>query len=377
MTFKIPLAEPLLDGNEKKYLLDCLDSNWISGSGKYIDLFEEEFARYCGTGHAIAVSSGTAALHVALLGFGIGPGDEVIVPDLTYVATANAVTYTGAKPVFADINPKTWTVDPQDVSARITNSTKAIIAVHLYGHPAEMETLCKLAKDHGLSLLEDAAEAHGAECFGKRVGNVSDAATFSFYGNKIITTGEGGMITTNSGELAAKIRLLRGQGMDPHQRYWFPVIGYNYRITNLQAAIGLAQLERLDWFVMRRREIANAYVNCLQGSGLLLPHEEPWAKNVYWLYSVCLPSGIDRDEVMVQLASKGIETRPFFHPMHKLPPYEQGAEKNAQFPIATDVAARGINLPSAATLSNDDIGYVCETIINCLQSDPNPRNDRR
>lgn len=237
----IPVAEPSLDGREKEYVMECLESGWISGSGKYIDRFEESFARFCNARHGVAVANGTVALHVALLALGITAGDEVIVPDLTYIAAANSVLYCNAKPVFADVDPVTWTLNPAEVERKITPRTRAIIAVHLYGHPVEMGQIQKLAKNHKLFIIEDAAEAHGAEYKGRRIGSIGDIATFSFYGNKIITTGEGGMIVTNDDTLARQSRLLKGQGMDPERRYWFPMLGYNYRMTNIQAAIGLAQ----------------------------------------------------------------------------------------------------------------------------------------
>src|SRR4028118_1305803 len=230
----IPVAETVLDGNEKNYVLDCLDTGWISGSGKYVDDFEREFAAFCGVEHAVSVSNGTAGLHVSLLAFGVGPGDEVIVPDLTYVASANAVTYCGARPVLADVDSLTWTLDPQDVARKISPATKAIMPVHLYGHPADLDPILELAHAHNLRVVEDAAEAHGAEYKGRLVGGLGDVGVFSFFGNKIITTGEGGMITTGDKKLAEKIRLLKGQGMDPARRYWFPIVGYNYRMTNTQ-----------------------------------------------------------------------------------------------------------------------------------------------
>jgi perosamine synthetase len=361
----IPVSDVVLAGNEKRYVLDCLDSGWISGSGAYINAFEEQFARFCGTEYAIAVANGTVALHAALLGLGIGPGDEVIVPDLTYIASANAVTYCGATPIFADVDPVTWTLTADSVARKITPATKAVMAVHLYGHAADMAPLTDLALQRGCDVIEDAAEAHGAEYNGQRVGQLGRVATFSFYGNKIITTGEGGMITTNDRELADRMRLLRGQGMDPARRYWFPIVGYNYRMTNVQAAIGLAQLERIDWFVERRREVARWYHERLAGSSFQLATEARWAKNVYWLYSVCVPEGVDRDRLMLRMAEAGIETRPFFYPLHSLPPYHDPAG-DAAFPVSTSLAARGINLPSSAALTEDDVSRVCRVLLACL-----------
>jgi perosamine synthetase len=361
----IPVAETVLDGNEKKYVLDCLDTGWISGSGKYVDDFEREFAAFCGVEHAVSVSNGTAGLHVALLALGIGAGDEVIVPDLTYVASANAVTYCGAKPVLADVDASTWTLDPQDVARKISPATKAILPVHLYGHPADLDPILELARAHNLYVVEDAAEAHGAEYKGRRVGGLCDVGVFSFFGNKIITTGEGGMITTNDKVLADKVRLLKGQGMDTARRYWFPIVGYNYRMTNIQAAIGLAQLERIEWFIEKKRDIAALYDEAMRSLPLITPYEAVWARSVYWLYSVCLPEEFDRDQIMARLLEQGIETRPFFHPMHHLPPYHQH-DGDSAFPITTNLAARGINLPSSALLTRDDIAYITGALRACL-----------
>lgn len=360
-----PVAEPVLEGNEKKYVNECLDRGWISGSGEFVERFEREFAAYCGTRFAVAVANGTVALHVAAAALGIAPGDEVIVPDLTYIATANAVTYCGAKPVFCDVDARTWTLDPADVTRKITARTRAIMPVHLYGHPADMDALCEVAARHDLFIIEDAAEAHGAEYKGRRAGSLGDVATFSFYGNKIITTGEGGMLTTDDADLAGRMRLLRGQGMDPARRYWFPIVGYNYRLTNMQAAVGLAQLERIEFFIRRRREVAAWYASAMQGLPFVSPIEEAWAKNVYWLYSILLPRNLDRDSVMKRLLEDGIETRPFFHALHHMPPY-RGAGCDHDFPVTTDAAARGINLPSSARLTQEDVAYIVAALRKCL-----------
>lgn len=354
----------MLGGNERAYVLDCLESGWISGSGKYVEMLEEQFASFCGASHAVAVANGTAALHVALLSLGVGPGDEVIVPDLTFIATANAVTYCGARPVFCDVDAATWTMSVEDAARKITDRTSGVIPVHLYGHPADMGAIAELAKARGLFVLEDAAEAHGAEYRGRRVGALGDAATFSFYGNKIITTGEGGIVTTNDAALARRARLLRGQGMDPERRYWFPIIGYNYRLTNVQAAIGLAQFERIDWLIERRREVAGLYAEALRGLPLSTPVEESWAKNVYWLYSVVVAEGIDRDLLMRRLLDEGIETRPFFYPLHSMPPYRAGDQS---FPVTERLAARGLSLPSSASLSGEDIDRVAGALRRLLE----------
>jgi perosamine synthetase len=367
MTTRIPVAEPSLTGKEKQYVLDCLDTGWISGSGKYVDAFEERFAAFTGTRYAVGVFNGTVALHLALLVLGIGNGDEVIVPDLTYVASANAVRYVGATPVFAEADPLTWTLDAADVARRVTERTRAIMPVHLYGHPADMDAIGVVAARHHLAVVEDAAEAHGATCRGRVVGSIGDIATFSFFGNKIVTMGEGGIVTTNDPELARQARLLRGQGMDPERRYWFPVVGYNYRLTNIQAAIGLAQMEQIDWLIERRIEVAGWYQDLLSDvEGLVLPTEADWATCVYWLFSPLLPAGIDRDRVMVLMAERGIETRPFFVPMHALPPYYQ-ADGDREYPVTASLSARGLNLPSSATLTRADVERVARELKACLR----------
>lgn len=370
----IPVSEPLFSGNEETYVVDALQSGWISGSGKYVNQFEEQFAEFCNAKHAIAVFNGTVALHLALIALDIKPGDEIIVPDLTYIASANAAVYCGATPVFADVDPVTWTLDPLDVKRKITPRTKAIMPVHLYGHPAEMDELLDLAKQHHLFVIEDAAEAHGAEYKGRRVGAIGDIGTFSFYGNKIITTGEGGMIVTNNDDFMRRIRLYKGQGMDPERRYWFPVIGYNYRMTNIQAAIGVAQLERIDWLIERRIEVARWYSEELAETELVLPVQEAWAKNVYWLFSVCVPETVDRDLLMAQMEQLGIETRPFFYPLHQMPPYFN-AQGNTLYPVTTRLAARGINLPSSAKLKREEVQAVCAALKSCLKQQLTRKGD--
>lgn len=361
----IPLAHPVLSGNEKKYVEECLQTTWISSIGKFLPLFEERFAEFCGVEHAVSCNNGTAALHLALLGLGVRPGDEVIVPTLTFVATANAVRYCSATPVFVDSEPVTMNIDPEKIEAKITDRTKGIVAVHLYGHPAEMDPILKLARKRGLFVLEDAAEAHGAEWRGRRVGSIGDAATFSFFGNKIITTGEGGMVTTRNSALAEQIRLLRGQGMDPHRRYWFPMVGYNYRMTNIQAAIGLAQTEQLPEHLEARRRIAGWYyeslANCSEFVGL--PQEREWARHAFWMYTIILRDSValERDEFMARLLEVGIETRPIFYPMHVLPPYR---EQDGLYPVAEALSRRGVSLPTHGLLTRCEVEYIA----GCVRS---------
>lgn len=363
---RISVAEPKLTGREREYVLDCIDSTWISSAGKYISAFEESFARFCGVRHAIATNNGTTALHLALVALGLKPGDEVLIPTVTYIATANAVRYCGAEPVLVDVCPDTMNIDPLELERRITPRTKGIIPVHLYGHPAEMEPILSFARQHDLFVVEDAAEAHGAEYMGQKVGSFGDCSTFSFFGNKIVTTGEGGMVTTNDDELAAQLRLLRGQGMDPKRRYWFPVVGYNYRMTNIQAAIGLAQMETIDQALAERDSLAAWYNAALAplATELVLPSTAPWARHVFWMYTVFLRSGgeAERDALMKALDARGIETRPVFYPMHVLPPYQQPST----FPNADLWSCRGINLPTHQMLTCDDVQWIADALKDVL-----------
>lgn len=360
---KIPVASPVLNGNEKKYVNDCIDTTWISSKGKYIDEFEKRFAKFVGAKHAIAVANGTVALHVALLALNIQPGDEVIMPTLSYIATANSAKYCGAKPVFIDSEDITMNMDVQLIESKITKKTKVIMPVHLYGHSVDMAPILKLARKYNLFVVEDAAEGVGAYYKGKHVGPLGTIGTFSFFGNKNITTGEGGMLVTNNSRIADRIRILKGQGMDPKKRYWHPIIGYNYRMTNIQAAIGLAQLENIKWHLKKRREIAALYDKELRSEEdkIQLPISKAYAKNGFWMYSIILKDTVklSRDKVMRELEKKGIETRPIFYPVHTMPPYFEGAHK---YPVAEKLASRGINLPTHGRLSINDILYVIRSL---------------
>ena len=362
----IPIAEPFLGEEELNNVIEAVKSGWISSKGAFIEEFERNFSSYCGRRYGIATSNGTVALHLALKALGIGKEDEVIVPDLTFVAVANSVTYCNAKPVFVDSHSDYWCIDPEKIEKKITENTKAIIPVHLYGHPCDMDKILDIAEDHDLYVVEDAAEAHGAEYKGKKVGSFSDISCFSFYGNKIITTGEGGMCLTNNEELAEKMRILRDHGMNPNKRYWYDVIGFNYRMTNLQAAVGVAQLNKLDEFVEKKRQIARCYseeLKELEEKGLITLHPEmPWAKCVYWMYCILVDDkfGMSRDDLMKGLEENGIETRPFFYPMHVMPPYKN----NEIFHVAEEIARKGINLPSGVNLTKEDV----ERIVNEIRS---------
>jgi perosamine synthetase len=358
----IPIAEPSLGKEELKNITEVVKSGWISSKGKFISEFEKKFAEYCGCKHGTAASSGTAALHLALKALGIKKGDEVIVPTMTFIATANAVAYCGAKPVFVDSHPDYWCIDPEKIEEKITKNTKAIIPVHLYGHPCDMGAIVDIAKDRDLYIVEDAAEAHGAEYKGRKVGSFGDISCFSFFANKIITTGEGGMCLTDYDELDQRMRVLRDHGMNPNKKYWHDVVGFNYRMTNLQAAIGVAQLGKIEKIIDIKRGNANLYNSLLKGvNGITLPGEEKWARNVYWMYSILVEDeyGISRDDLMKKLEDKGIESRPLFYPIHTMPPYKH----TGNFPIAEALSKKGVSLPSSAKLKREEIEKICKCIV--------------
>jgi perosamine synthetase len=358
----IPISIPSITDLELEYVTDAVKSSWISSLGKYIDEFESSFASFCDAKYAVAVSNGTVAIHLALVCLGIKEGDEVIVPDLSFVATANAVLHARATPVFADIDPFNLCIDPIDVRKKITNKTKAIMPVHLYGHPADMISLNAIAKEFGLLIIEDAAEAHGATINGKKVGSWGKCATFSFYGNKNITTGEGGMITTDDEELYKKLKYLRDHGMSKEKRYWHTELGYNYRMTNVQAAIGCAQLKRVDEIMNKRQEIFSWYEESLFGiKNLFINRTYPWATNAYWLIAMEIEGFNEnqRDEFMEKLKRKGVDSRPFFYPMSEMPYLKTKADT----PISSSVSEKGINLPTYFDLKKEDVIYIC----NCIK----------
>ncbi|MEW5912500.1 MAG: DegT/DnrJ/EryC1/StrS family aminotransferase [Thermodesulfobacteriota bacterium] len=371
-TPNIPVARPQLSARERELVLDCVDSAWISSLGRHILEFERSFAQFCGAGYGVATSNGTTALHLALAALGVGPGDEVLVPSLTFVATAASVAYTGARPVFLDSERATYNLDPALIDQAVTPRTKGIIAVHVYGHPANMAPILEAAEAHGLWVVEDAAEAHGAwvDMPGRgwrRVGGLAKAACFSFYGNKIITTGEGGMVLTDDEALVARLRLLRDHGMDPKRPYWHPVVGYNYRMTNLQAALGVAQMERIEDILAHKAAIAAQYNERLAGQdGLRRPPAEPWARPVNWLYSLLVEPEfpLSRDDLRLFLLSQGVDSRPFFTPLHLLPPYHSGQS----LPVAEDLARRGISLPSGPAITPAEIDQVCRALVKAAET---------
>jgi perosamine synthetase len=370
MTSPLPVALPDLGGNEEKYVLDAVRSSWISSTGPYLSRFEEEFASLCGTRHAIAVSNGTVALHLALVALAIGPGDEVIVPSLTYISSVNVIRYVGATPVFVDVDPISWCLDVSAVAAAITSRTRAVIAVHLYGQPADMGALRAVCTPHGIRIVEDAAEAPLASYRGRPTGSLGDVGTFSFFGNKLFTSGEGGAVTLDDDDLFARICILRGQGMDPERRYFFPVVGYNYRLTNVAAALLCAQFERRDEFLNARLRIYRRYEARLVGvPGLTLQFELPGTKRCPWLFPALVDSagfGHNRDALMAHLATEGIDTRPFFPPIHRLPPYEaQALAQGAHLPVTDRLAAQGLNLPTFVAMTEADVDRVCDAVLAC------------
>lgn len=371
-----PIMEPKLGGNELKYVSDCITSNWISSQGGYVKKFEKEFAEYHDTDYALTTSNGTSALHLALLAAGIGEGDEVVVPDSTFIASANAVRHAGATPVFVDVSPTHWTLDVNKVEEKISSKTKAIMPVHLYGHPCEMDPILKMAKKYSLYVIEDCAESLGASYLGRLTGTMGDIGCFSFFSNKVITTGEGGMVITRSKKLHDKMALLRDHGMSKNKRYWHECIGYNYRMTNLQAAVGLAQMEQIDGFLEKRLAIARWYDDRLSDiAGLTLPVTMEWAKNIYWLYTILIDRhivGLSRDDLIDQLDDEGVETRPFFFPIHKQPPY---ARFRGEFPVAEQLSISGISLPSGNGLFEQDVERVCQILKSILESSKRNRNE--
>jgi len=360
----IPVCEPTIGEEELRNVTDCIKTNWISSKGKYIEEFENKFSKYCGVKHGITTSNGTTALHLAVSSLGIGKDDEVIMPTFTMIATAFAVTYTGAKPVFVDSEPETWNINVEKIEEKITKKTKAIMPVHIYGHPCNMDPIRNIAEDHNLYVIEDAAEAHGAEYKDKKTGSLSDIACFSFYANKIITTGEGGMVVTDDDEIAEKVRELKDLAHSRKKRFLHENVGFNYRMTNIQAAIGVAQMEKIDKFVEARRNNAKLYNSILKDiDGITLPPEKPWAKNVYWMYSIVIDKkkfGMNRDELMDKLKEKGIDTRTFFVPMHRQPVYFGTSKDN--FPVSEYLSGNGLYLPSSSKLTKEEIREVCDAI---------------
>jgi perosamine synthetase len=365
---RISVAAPDLAGNEEAYVVEAIRSGWVSSSGEFLERFEREFAAACGTRHAVACSNGTTALHLALTTLGVSRGDEVIVPATTFVATANAVRFCNATPVFVDVDRDTWCLDPRGVAAAVGPRTAGIIPVHLLGHPVDMDAINAIAEQHGLWVVEDAAEAHFATYRGRPVGSLADAAAFSFFGNKIVTGGEGGAVTFSRDDLARRMRMLRSHGMDLARRYHFPIVGFNYRMSNLTAALLCAQLERRAALVARRRAIVRLYGERLRlQTGLVHRTDAHWAGVSPWLMAVVVDHdgfGLDRDALMATLAARGIETRPLFPPLHHMPPYRRFAARQgiSSLPVAEWLGATGLMLPTHPLMTDDDVAFVCDQI---------------
>jgi perosamine synthetase len=359
MEIKIPVYKPFLAGNEKKYVNECLDSSWISSKGKFIKQFEDTFADYIGIKYAASVSNGTLAIHDALLALGIKEGDEVIVPTFTYIASVNPIAYTGATPVFVDSLRDTWQIDPADIERKITAKTRAIMVVHLYGHPCDMDQIMAIAHKHQLFVIEDCAEAFGSKYKGQHVGTFGDIAAFSFFGNKTITTGEGGMVATNDRTLHERAVHFKGQGLAKYREYWHDTIGYNYRMTNICAAIGLAQIEKADDIIKKKRQVADLYRKYLSSYPVEMLLESKDVFDTYWMVCILVEQSDIRDSLRAHLMENGIETRPTFYPIHSMPMY---AHNFYRLPVAEDISWRGINLPSYPELSENDIKEICSLI---------------
>lgn len=368
--YRIPVYEPDLSGREREYVLDCMDTGWISGIGKYVGQFETAFSAFCDVSYGVATCNGTVAIDLALATLDIGPGDEVITANLTFAATANAIRHVGATPVFVDSEPETWNMDPNRIEEAITPATKAIVVVHLYGHPADTDPILSIAAKHGLFVIEDAAEAHGALYKRRRVGSLGHLACFSFYGNKIITTGEGGMVVTDNAGLVERARFLCGQAMHSALPYYHPEVGYNFRMTNLQAAIGLAQMERAESLIARKRQVARWYADRLSRlPGVDFSPEAMWATSTFWMNSVIIrpETGLTAPTVRAKLAEAGIETRPFFYPMNTLPPYLH-AMAVRRYPVSERLGKQGVNLPSSPKLDEATVEEVVGALAQIINA---------
>ena len=375
----IPVNVPLLGERELEYLNECVRTGWISSAGRFIEKFEQQWAGYCQREHGVGVCNGTVALHLAVSCLDLQPGDEVILPTFTIISCAQAVTACGAVPVLIDADPYTWTMDVAQLESKITERTRAIMPVHIYGHPVEMDPILSLAEKYNLMVIEDAAEAHGAEYFSqskagspgwRRCGSMGAMSVFSFYANKLITTGEGGMVLTDDERLAEKLRSRRNLCFQRERRFYHTELGFNYRLTNLQAALGLAQVERIDEIVARKRWLGVGYNEALHNlDQLQLPAEKPWARSVYWMYGVVLTESAKMDAVEFarRLREKGIETRPFFLGMHAQPIFHQmGLFEEEKYPVADRIARQGLYLPSGLALTEEQLTEVCNAVKECL-----------
>lgn len=363
---KVPVNEPMLAKNAKKYVNECLDSNWISSGGKFVDLFESKFSDFIGMKYGVANTSGTASLHLAMLCLGIQKGDEVILPVHTMMSTAAAVSYVGAKPVFVDVDSETYNIDVSKIEEKISNKTKAILVVDLFGHPVDYDPILKLARNYHLKTIDDSAQSHGATYKGKMVGSMTDISCFSFYANKIITTGEGGMLLTNNKKFFEEAKSFRDLYHNKKHRFLHDKIGYNYRMTNLQAAIGLAQVEEIKKFLKIKKNMAKLYFNNLKGvEGIKLPTTKDYAESVFWMFTILIDRkkfGTTRDNLMNELKKYQIDSRTTFVSLNKQPPF-RNLSKNKKFPISEYVEKTGLYLPSGLAITKKQIDYVC----NCIK----------
>lgn len=379
MSARIPVNEPLLGERELEYVTECVRTGWVSSAGRFIGEFEEGWAAYCGRRYGVAVSNGTVALQAALACLDLGSEDEVLLPTFTIISCATAVVAAGAVPTLVDCDPTTWTMDVDQLASRITPRTRAIMPVHIYGHPVDLDPVLELAEHHQLSVIEDAAEAHGAEYLSgrdgpepswHRCGGFGAMSCFSFYANKLVTTGEGGMILTDDEALADRARSLRNLAFQPGRRFYHEELGFNFRLTNLQAALGVAQLERIDQIVSRKRAIATAYESGLAGvPGLALPGEQSWARSVYWMYGIVVDeeTGLDAAQLGKRLDDLGIETRPFFLGLHEQPALRRlGLFHGEHYPVAERLARRGLYVPSGLALSDEQVAIVCSAVREAL-----------
>lgn len=366
----ILVNEPVLGENETKYVVDCLQTGWISSAGAYIEKFEQQWANYCGMHHGIAVSNGSAALQIAVGCLQLEPGDEVILPSFTIISCIQAITYNGLKPVLVDCEPDTWCMDVSQIEAKITPRTRAIMPVHMYGHPVDMDPVIELANRYGLKIIEDAAQVHGGEYKGRKCGGMGDISCFSFFANKIITTGEGGMLLTNDDTYADRARKLRNLCFEPGRRFVHRELGFNYRLTNMQAAIGLAQVEKIDQLVRRKIEIGQYYLSKLKSvPGIELPVERAWAKNLYWMFGLILDesTGETADSIAKKLREEGIETRPYFLGMHEQPIFKsQGLFEGETYPITERIARQGFYIPTGLNLTQEIQDQVVDKLRNVL-----------
>lgn len=371
----IPVNEPWICEQDLEYVAECVRTGWISSAGRFIDEFEEKWASYCGRKYGVAVSNGTTALQIAVRCLDLKPGDEVIMPTFTIISCALAVVYNGGIPVLVDSDPGTWCMDVSAIEGRISPRTRAIMPVHIYGHPVDMDEVARIADKHGLQVIEDAAEVHGGEYLAgrageeaswRRCGGFGSMSCFSFYANKLVTTGEGGMLVTDDAAIAEKARSLRNLCFQPGRRFFHESLGFNFRLTNLQAALGVAQLQRIDQIVARKRRMGAEYNRRLRDlTALQLPAEEPWARNVYWMYGVVLAeeSGMDAAQFAKALKDRGVETRPFFLGMHEQPVFRrQGLFLDERYPVAETLARQGLYLPSGLALTQEQLSRVCDMV---------------